>query len=348
MPKENAPVKKTAASTKKAALPSRIGLYKPTQFLGHGAMGNVFLCHDESLNRMVVVKQMVQTLYDQGSFVERFEREARILSKLNHPTIVHPYALWQESDGQYSLAMEFVYGKSLREILDKNPNPPLWAIMEILYQISSGLAEAHRYGVTHRDVKPANIMLDKDGRVRLLDFGVAHDENDGLDLTEDHAQLGTASYMSPEQIADSSTITPASDVFSIGIIASEMLLRKNPFRGTSLAETFNNIQKKKIPAKAFAKETPKELVDFILQMLKKDPHKRPLSNDIAEFFSKMMRHYPRNMCPYMVEWANAALNGNESTIEPAPYAEKKRLSFKTGLVTGSILASVVAITIYVI
>ena len=174
----------------KDALPKKIGLYKPTQFLGHGAMGNVYLCHDESLNRMVVVKQMVPSLYDQGSFVERFEREAKILAKLNHPVIVHPYALWQETNGQYSLAMEFVYGKSLRVLLDKCPKPPLWVVMEFLFQISSGLAEAHRYGVTHRDVKPANIMLDKDGRVRLLDFGVAHDERD-QELTEDFAQLGT-------------------------------------------------------------------------------------------------------------------------------------------------------------
>jgi serine/threonine protein kinase len=95
--------------------------------------------------------------------------------------------------------------------------------MEFLFQISSGLAEAHRYGVTHRDVKPANIMLDKDGRVRLLDFGVAHDDRD-QELTEDFAQLGTASYMSPEQVRDSKNITPASDVYSIGIIACIVLI----------------------------------------------------------------------------------------------------------------------------
>lgn len=331
--------------TKGEALPKKIGLYKPTQFLGHGAMGNVYLCHDESLNRMVVVKQMVPSLYDQGAFVERFEREAKILAKLNHPAIVLPYALWQESNGQYSLAMEFVYGKSLRQLLDKCPKPPLWAVMEILYHISSGLAEAHRYSVTHRDVKPANVMLDKDGRVRILDFGVAHDEND-QELTEDFAQLGTASYMSPEQIHDSSSITPASDVFSIGIIACEMLLGENPFRGTSLAETFQNIQKKKIPAKAFDKSIPKEIVNFVLSLLRKDPRKRPMANDVAEFFSKSMRHYPRDLRPYLVEWANAALNGNDTFITPALYSEKKRLSFKAGLVSGLVIATAICVAIH--
>ena len=329
----------------KDTLPKKIGVYKPTQFLGHGAMGNVYLCHDESLNRMVVVKQMVPSLYDQGSFIEWFEREAKILAKLNHPVIVHPYALWQETNGQYSLAMEFVYGKSLRVLLDNCPKPPLWVVMEFLYQISSGLAEAHRYGVTHRDVKPANIMLDKDGRVRLLDFGVAHDERD-QELTEDFAQFGTASYMSPEQIRDSKNITPASDVFSIGIIASEMLLGENPFRGESLSETFNNIQKKKIPAKAFAPDVPKELVKFILELLRKDPRKRPLANDVAEFFSKMMFRYPRDLRPYTVEWANAALNGTESSIVPTPYADKKKLSFKAGVFIGAIIAIAVSIAIH--
>lgn len=329
----------------KDTLPKKIGVYKPTQYLGHGAMGNVYLCHDESLNRMVVVKQMVPSLYDQGSFVERFEREAKILAKLNHPVIVHPYALWQETNGEYSLAMEFVYGKSLRQLLDKCHQPPQWVVMELLYQIASGLSEAHRYSVTHRDVKPANIMLDKDGRVRLLDFGVAHDEND-QELTEDFAQLGTASYMSPEQIRDSKNITPASDVFSLGIIACEMLLGENPFRGTSIAETFNNIQKKKIPASAFDKSISKELVAFVLRMLQKDPRKRPMATDIAEFFSKSMRKLPRDLRPYMVEWANAALNEQESSFTPAEYTEKKKLTFKTGLIIGVVISAVIAIAIH--
>ncbi|MCQ2063335.1 MAG: serine/threonine protein kinase [Fibrobacter sp.] len=327
------------------ALPKKIGVYKPTQFLGHGAMGNVYLCHDESLNRMVVVKQMVPSLYDHGTFVERFEREAKILAKLNHPVIVQPYALWQETSGQYSLAMEFVYGKSLRVLLDKKPKPPLWAVMEILYNLSSALAEAHRYGIIHRDIKPANIMIDKNGRVRLLDFGVAHDEND-QELTEDFAQLGTASYMSPEQIHDSKSITPASDVFSIGIIACELLLGQNPFRGTSLAETFSNIQKKKVSSKFFDASVPKEMVIFIQKMLSKDPKKRPMANDVAEFFSMNMRRYPRDLRPYILEWANATLNEAETTFTPAMYSEKKKLSFKAGLITGAVVSIIAAIAIH--
>lgn len=342
---------KTTAPRKKSSrgetLPKQIGLYKPTQFLGHGAMGNVYLCHDESLNRMVVVKQMVPSLYDQHSFLERFEREAKILAKLNHPAIVQPYALWQETSGQYSLAMEFVYGKSLRQLLDKCPKPPMWVILEILYNISSALAEAHRYGVIHRDVKPANIMLDKDGRVRLLDFGVAHDEHD-QDLTEDFAQLGTASYMSPEQIADSKRVAPGSDIFALGIIATEMLLGSNPFRGASLAETFNNIQKKKPSLKAFGESVPKDVAQFVLTMLSKDPQKRPLANDVAEFCSKTMRRYPRDLRPYMVEWANAALNEKEADIVPIPYTEKKVLSFKAGLTAGIVITTIIAIAIHLI
>ena len=243
--------------------------------------------------------------------------------------------------------MEFVYGKSLRLLLDKCPKPPLWVVMEFIFQISSGLAEAHRYGVTHRDVKPANIMLDKDGRVRLLDFGVAHDEKD-QELTEDFAQLGTASYMSPEQIRDSKNITPASDVFSIGIVACEMLLGENPFRGSSLSETFNNIQKKKISAKAFDSSIPKDIVHFLLELLRKDPRKRPMANDVAEFFSEAMHRYPRDLRPYTVEWANSVLNGTDSSITPVPYREKKKLSFKAGVIVGAIIAIAASIAIHYI
>ena len=127
-----------------------------------------------------------------------------------------------------------------------------------------------------------------------------------------------------------------------------MLLGENPFRGESLAETFNNIQKKKISAKAFDTSIPKEIVNFLLGLLRKDPRKRPMANDIAEFFSKMMHRYPRDLRPYIVEWANAALNGTESSIEPVPYRDKKKLSFKAGLIVGAIVTLAISIAVHYI
>ena len=335
------------ATTKKQtkdALPKKIGGYTPTQMLGHGAMGNVWLCHDESLDRMVIVKQMVPKLLDQDSFILRFQQEATILAHLNHPAIVVPYALWKESDGQLSLSMEFVMGKNLREILDVCKQPPVWVVMAILYEIFLALSVVHRAGIVHRDLKPANMMVDKDGRIRLLDFGVAHMDKvyeDDPTLTMAGSQIGTAAYMSPEQtIGDDAT--PASDLFSMGVIASEMLLGENVFRGESLNQTLQNIRRLKIGKKAFPEGTPKQLVKLVMQLLEKKPSKRPLSAaDVADELSRIMRAYPRDLTPYLSEWVTSTMKGTNTAIEPATYPDKAKKLFIIGLATGIIVPTAI-------
>ncbi|WP_290738374.1 serine/threonine-protein kinase [Fibrobacter sp. UBA3718] len=316
------------AKKTKDALPKRIGGYTPTQMLGHGAMGNVWLCHDESLDRMVIVKQMIPKLLDQDSFIYRFQQEATILAHLNHPAIVVPYALWKEADGQLSLSMEFVMGKNLREILDVCKRPPVWVVMAILHEIFLALSAVHRAGIVHRDLKPANMMIDRDGRIRLLDFGVAHVDKryeDDMTLTMAGSQIGTGAYMSPEQTVGDEA-TPASDLFSMGIIASEMLLGENVFRGQSLNETFQNIRRMVIGKKAFPPDTPKELVKLITRLLEKKPSKRPLSAaDAAAELSRIMRIYPRDLTPYLADWVNSTMKGEKTTIEPETYANRSKL-----------------------
>ena len=313
----------------KDALPKKIGGYKPTQLLGHGAMGNVWLCHDESLDRMVIVKQMVPTLLNQDSFIRRFQQEATILAHLNHPAVVQPYALWKETDGQLSLSMEFVMGKNMREILDACKQPPIWVVMAVLYEMFLALSVVHRAGIVHRDLKPANMMIDKDGRIRLLDFGVAHvdkfDPNDST-LTMAGTQIGTGAYMSPEQTVGNEA-TPASDLFSMGIIASEMLLGENVFRGQSLNQTLQNIRRMVIGPKAFPPETPKELIRLIVKLLEKKPSKRPLSAaDAADELSRIMRIYPRDLSPYLAEWVNATMRGEKTDIEPKTYPSRNKMT----------------------
>ena len=313
------------AKKTKEAMPKKIGGYKPTQVLGHGAMGNVWLCHDESLDRMVIVKQMVPTLLEQEAFIRRFQQEATILAHLNHPAIVVPYALWKESDGQLSLSMEFVMGKNLREILDTCKQPPVWVVMAILHEMFLALSVVHRAGIVHRDLKPANMMVDKDGRIRLLDFGVAHMDKvyeDDPTLTMAGSQIGTAAYMSPEQTIGEDA-TPASDRFSMGVIASEMLLGENVFRGESLNQTLQNIRRLKIGKKAFPEGTPKQLVILVMQLLEKKPSKRPLSAaDVADELSRIMRAYPRDLTPYLSEWVTSAIKGEITAIEPKTYPNK--------------------------
>lgn len=309
---------------------AKIGGYKPVQELGHGAMGNLWLCHDPSMDRMVVVKQLQDDLEQNEGNVRRFLQEAYILAHLNHPAIIAPHALWKEKDGKYSISMEFVHGKTLREILDKCPTPPLWVVLDVIYEVLSALGHAHRSGIIHRDLKPSNIMIDRDGRVRLLDFGIAHNDNsiklmkdDSTDfrITGENVILGTVTYMSPEQTVGAEA-TAASDLFAVGIIASEMLLGENVFRGANFRETAQRIQRLRVTRKAFPKDkVPPELSKLIVKLLSKKPKDRPLTaNDAAEKLSSLMKELPRDLSPYMGMWLSAVKHSEDGNITEEDYS----------------------------
>ena len=345
-----------SSETKK---PSKIGGYTPTQELGSGAMGQLWLCHDKSLDRMVVVKQMQQDIEDSDVNIRRFMQEGNILAHLNHPAITKPYALWKEKDGKLSLSMEFVHGLTLRQILDKVKQPPLWIVLNILHEILCALGEAHRKGIVHRDIKPANIMIDNDGRIHLLDFGIAHSENllqfnkgeDAERLTQTGAILGTVTYMSPEQTVGEEA-TPASDLFAVGIIASEMLLGQNIFRGSNFSDTLQRIQKLRVTEKAFDKDLPRRLKKLIAKMLNKDPRKRPLTAfDAAEQVSLIMRNYPRDMVPYTAMWIFAIKDSIKQKTEsidetlytePPIYPTHVKFHFFKGLAAGVLIGFLIS------
>ena len=345
-----------SSETKK---PSKIGGYTPTQELGSGAMGQLWLCHDKSLDRMVVVKQMQQDIEDNDVNIRRFMQEGNILAHLNHPAITKPYALWKEKDGKLSLSMEFVHGLTLRQILDKVKQPPLWIVLNILHEILCALGEAHRKGIVHRDIKPANIMIDNDGRIHLLDFGIAHSENllqfnkgeDAERLTQTGAILGTVTYMSPEQTVGEEA-TPASDLFAVGIVASEMLLGQNIFRGSNFSDTLQRIQKLRVTEKAFDKNLPRRLKKLIVKMLNKDPRKRPLTAfDAAEQVSLIMRNYPRDMVPYTAMWIFAIKDSIKQKTEsidetlytePPIYPTHVKFHFFKGLAVGALIGFLIS------
>ena len=332
----------------KTTKPTKIGGYTPTQELGSGAMGKLWLCHDKSLDRMVVVKQIQQDLEDSDVNIRRFMQEGNILAHLNHPAITKPYALWKEKDGKLSLSMEFVHGLTLRKILDKVKQPPLWVVLAILHEILSALGEAHRKGIVHRDLKPANIMVDNDGRIHLLDFGIAHTDDplkfskddDISRLTQTGAILGTVTYMSPEQ-SRGEEASPASDLFAVGIIATEMLLGQNLFRGHDFGDTLQRIQKLQVTEKAFANEVPNRLKKLIVKLLKKDPRKRPLTAfDAAEQVSIVMRNLPRDLVPYMANWISAVKNSKDEIdttlyCDPISYPTHKMRYVVAGALLGA-------------
>ena len=308
---------------------------------------------------MVVVKQMQQDIEDSDVNIRRFMQEGNILAHLNHPAITKPYALWKEKDGKLSLSMEFVHGLTLRQILDKVKQPPLWIVLNILHEILCALGEAHRKGIVHRDIKPANIMIDNDGRIHLLDFGIAHSENllqfnkgeDAERLTQTGAILGTVTYMSPEQTVGEEA-TPASDLFAVGIVASEMLLGQNIFRGSNFSDTLQRIQKLRVTEKAFDKDLPRRLKKLIAKMLNKDPRKRPLTAfDAAEQVSLIMRNYPRDMVPYTAMWIFAIKDSIKQKTEsidetlytePPIYPTHIKFHFFKGLAVGALIGFLIS------
>lgn len=306
VPKENEEEKTATKRPRKRAVPEKIGGYKPLQKIGEGAMGEIWLCEDPSLSRKVVVKQMQASLSGYEDLVQRFNREAILLAHLNHPNIVHAYSVWQERNGRLSLAMEFIQGKNLREILDVAPKPPVWVVTFILHEILQALHCAHKHQIIHRDLKPSNMMVEKNGRVRLLDFGIARNAGVGQEMTLPGSVLGTAAYMSPEQIS-AQQVTPKSDLFSLGIIACEMLMGKHPFRGETMEQTSQYILNVKIQPKHFPQETPKALAKWVCKMLEKKASARfenaqHAADQLAE---TVMGNYPRQLDKHLAQWLRA-------------------------------------------
>ncbi len=255
---------------KKLRAPEKIGQYSVQDCIGQGSMGEIWLCHDPSLDRMLVVKRMQLALRGYEDLVQRFNREVQVLAAMNHPNIVQVYGYWMEK-GQLNLSMEFINGWSLKQILDKAPILPVWAACSVLWGCLNALIHVHSKTFVHRDLKPSNIMVDFAGQIKLLDFGIARVQNQ--EITIPGTIIGTAAYMSPEQVRGENA-TEFSDIFSLGIIAFEMLTGKHPFRDDNPEKTSKNILGKNITSADFPEGIPNELRRLVCRMLSKDASKR--------------------------------------------------------------------------
>ena len=204
-----------------------ISHYKITEKLGEGGMGEVYLADDIKLDRKVAIKFLPQHLTKDKDNVERFEREAKAAASLNHPNIVTIYDVLEEGD-QLCIVMEYVDGKSLRDVINEY-NLGLDKIIDVIRQISEGLSKAHKAGIVHRDIKPENILIDQDARVKILDFGLAKLKGVSK-LTKETSTVGTIHYMSPEQIRGGE-VDQRSDIFSLGVVLYEILAGDVPFKG---------------------------------------------------------------------------------------------------------------------
>ena len=206
--------------------PSRIGTFEVIRQIGTGGMGSVYLGRDPELNRQVAIKVIREEVRDQDA-LDRFFREARAAAALRHPNIVTIYASGQQEHKPY-MVMEFVEGESLADIIRTRRDLSVFTKLSYLEQLCAGLHVAHRAGIVHRDVKPANVMVDKEGIVRILDFGIARVE--GAPVTQDGALVGSLNYMSPEQML-AKPVDHRSDIFALGSVAYEVFSYERAFKG---------------------------------------------------------------------------------------------------------------------
>ena len=229
-----------------APLPPRIGRYVVENLVGIGGMGQIFKAHDPDIGRPVAIKLISTELMSstgRAEYIKRFRREAQAAARCAHPNIVaiYDFAL---HEGQPFIAMEFVYGASLRQALDAAPVMAVPDAVRIMLQVLEALASAHDQGVVHQDVKPANIMLTPDMRVKVADFGICRFVN--MEVTITTSSMGTPNYMSPEQCRGG-PVDGRSDLFAAGATLFEMVTGERAFAGHNVAEVTHRIQNQPLP-----------------------------------------------------------------------------------------------------
>ena len=262
---------------------TRLGPYEIVGTVGAGGMGDVYRAHDARLGRDVAVKVMNRASLPQSSF-DRFRREARAASSLNHPNIVTIHEI-EETGTDIYIVMELVEGQTVREIINERPAIPI--VTDIVGQVARALAVAHKAGIIHRDIKPENIMVRADGYVKLLDFGLARivaaraDEGVTKEQTATGVLVGTMRYMSPEQ-ATGEPVSSATDIFSLGLVLYELATGQHAFARDPGAGVLRAIiSERAVPPSRLNPEIPAALDTLILQMLQGQPRLRPEAGEVA-------------------------------------------------------------------
>jgi serine/threonine-protein kinase len=322
--------------------------YEIVREIARGGMAEVYLARDQSLNRPVALKALFPEFAREPSFVERFRREAQAAANLNHPNIVSIYD-WGQESGTYFIVMEYVEGRSLRELIhSEGPLEPGQAA-DIAAEIASALAFAHRSGVVHRDVKPGNVLLTESGTVKVTDFGIARaGTSDGL--TQTGSVMGTATYFSPEQ-AQGLAVDGRSDVYSVGVVLYEMVCGVPPFTAESpVSVAYKHVREEAIAPSLRNPDVPPALEQIIMGALAKDPeHRYQSADDLRADILRFRRGRPLVAAPITAiitdiptttvanagvgAYAAATVANPRIPVEPPPYAGKPRGSGRPAIYT---------------
>ena len=246
--------------------------YEIIKLIGEGGMANVYLAYDTILERKVAVKVLRGDLANDDKFVRRFQREALSASSLNHPNIVEMYDVG-EDNGNFYIVMEYIDGKTLKQLIKKRGHLTVSEAIDIMLQLTDGLATAHDSYIIHRDIKPQNIMILEDGLAKITDFGIAMAIN-AVDLTQTNSVMGSVHYLPPEQAAGKGS-TIKSDIYSLGILFYEMLSGTMPFRGETAVEIALKHIKEEMPSiRKVNNKVPQSVENIILKCTAKNPKNR--------------------------------------------------------------------------
>src|SRR5918996_4400979 len=257
------------------------GRYAVGELLGRGGMAEVYLATDRVLDRPVAVKILGGWLASDGSFVERFRREALAAARISHPGLVAVYDAGTEDDVQY-IVMELIPGETLADVLRREGPLPADRARGIAARVGEALAVAHAAGIVHRDVKPANVMITPDGGSKLMDLGIARGV-EGESITRASSILGTAGYVSPEQ-ARGEPVDHRSDIYSLGCVLYEMLTGRRPFDADNpVAVAYRHVHEAPAPPTSLDPSIPPALEGVTLRAMEKDPSARyPTVEDMTE------------------------------------------------------------------
>jgi beta-lactam-binding protein with PASTA domain/tRNA A-37 threonylcarbamoyl transferase component Bud32 len=247
------------------------GRYRIVRRLGAGGMANVYLAEDQELGRHVAIKILNERHANDEQFVERFRREAKSAAALSHPNIVSIYDRG-EAEGTYYIAMEHLDGRTLKELIVARGPAPARIAIDYTKQILAAVRFAHRNGIVHRDIKPHNVLVDRDGRLKVTDFGIAR--AGASQMTEAGSIVGTAQYLSPEQ-ARGGPVDQRSDLYSVGVVLYELLTGTVPFTGDSPVEiAMKHLSAKPEPPSTKRPDLPRDLDLIVMRAIAKDPDDR--------------------------------------------------------------------------
>jgi serine/threonine-protein kinase len=249
------------------------GRYRVEARIGSGGMADVFRGFDSVLHRTVAIKMLNARFASDGSFVDRFRREAQAAARLNHPNIVGVFDHGADDGTQY-IVMEFIEGRTLADALEAGRRPTPMQAAEVAQHICEALEAAHAQGVIHRDIKPANVMVTRDGTVKVMDFGIARLVSGPETAPQTSAVLGTAAYLSPEQ-AQGQRVDTRTDIYSLGTVLYEMLTGRPPFGGESpVAIAYKQVNEPPVPPSQLSPDVPQGLDAVVMRALAKNPANR--------------------------------------------------------------------------